>query len=122
MTSAWPTSSPVKSQQPDTDTHQTHRTYKAHTPPQSYTKQQHANQTLSNFSESVIELFRHQTELTQSTQCLHQQTTDALNNIAKSSSLQENLHFINHIPIFKAKDPNLSMKVRTNRQGCFIKK
>ena len=35
---------------------------------------------------------------------LHQQTTDALNNIAKSSSLQENLHF-NDIPIFKAKDP-----------------
>ena len=28
-----------------------------------------------------------------------------LNNIAKSSSLQENLSFINDIPIFKAKDP-----------------
>ena len=38
-------------------------------------------------------------------QCLHQQTTDALNNITKSSSLQENVHFINDIPIFKAKDP-----------------
>ena len=52
-----------------------------------------------------MELFRHQTELTHSTQYLHQQTTDALNYIAKSSSLQENEHFINDIPIFKAKDP-----------------
>ena len=33
-------------------------------------------------------------ELTYSTQLLHQQTTDALNNIAKSSLLQENLDFI----------------------------
>ena len=32
-------------------------------------------------------------------------TTDALNNIAKSMSLQGNLHFINDIPIFKTKDP-----------------
>ena len=31
--------------------------------------------------------------------------TDALENIAKSSSFQENQHFINDIPIFKAKDP-----------------
>ena len=44
-------------------------------------------------------------ELTYSIQLLHQQTTDAQNDIAKSSSLQENLHFINDIPIFKAKDP-----------------
>ena len=42
--------------------------------------------------------------MTHSTQLLHQQTTDALNNKAKSSSLWENLHFINDIPIFKAKD------------------
>ena len=30
---------------------------------------------------------------------------EALNNIAKSSSFQENQHFMNDIPIFKAKDP-----------------
>ena len=51
------------------------------------------------------ELLRHWTELTHSTQCLHEQCIDALNNIAKTSSLQENLPFINDIPIFKAKDP-----------------
>ena len=39
------------------------------------------------------------------TQQLHQQTTDALNNIAKSSSFHENKHCINDIVIFKAKDP-----------------
>ena len=47
----------------------------------------------------------HQTELTHSTQCSHQQTTDALHNIAKSSALQENVHFTHDIPIFKAKGP-----------------
>ena len=30
---------------------------------------------------------------------------DALHNTAKSSALQENVHLINDIPIFKAKDP-----------------
>ena len=50
-------------------------------------------------------MFRRQTELTHSTQWLHQQTTDVLNNIAKSSSFQENQHFINNIVLFKAKDP-----------------
>ena len=94
------------SQQPDIDTHQTHRTYKAHTPPQNYTNQQHPSQTTTNFNESVIELFRHQTELSQSTQCLHQQTTDALTNITKSSSLKKNVHFINDIPCLKPKTPN----------------
>ena len=69
-----------------------------------YINQQHPNQTPFNLNQSVMKRFRHQNELTHSTQCLHQQTTDALNNIAKSCSLQENLHFINDIPIFKAKD------------------
>ena len=31
--------------------------------------------------------------------------TGALKNIARSSTFQENQHFINDIPIFKAKDP-----------------
>ena len=30
---------------------------------------------------------------------------DALENIARSSAFQENQHFINHILIFKTKDP-----------------
>ena len=37
-----------------------------------------------------------------STQWLHHQTTDALENIAKFSLFQENQHFTNLIPIFKA--------------------
>ena len=58
-----------------------------------------------DFNQSVVELLKCPTELTHSTQCLHQQTTDALHSITKSSSLQENLHFIHDIPMFKAKYP-----------------
>ena len=57
-----------------------------------------------DFNQSVIKLSRNKTELTHSTQCLQQQSADALINITKSSYLQENLHFINDIPIFKVKD------------------
>ena len=103
-TSAWPTSNHTMPLQPEINTHQIHRPYKSYTPPQTYKNQQHLNQTLFNFNQSVFKCFRCQTELTHSTQCLHQQTTDALNNIAISYPLQENLHFINNIPIFKAKD------------------
>ena len=39
------------------------------------------------------------------TQCLHQQMIDVLENIARSSTFQENQHFRNNIPIFKANDP-----------------
>ena len=53
----------------------------------------------------MVDLLKHQTDLAHNTQHLHQQTTDALHNIAKSSALQENVHFINDIPMFKAKDP-----------------
>ena len=91
------------SQQPEIDTHQTQRPYKAHTPQQTYTNQQHPSQTPFDFNQSVVELFRHQIELIHNTLQVHQQTTDALHNIAKSSSLQENLHFLNDIHIFKAK-------------------
>ena len=55
----------------------------------------------------MVALLRHQTELADSTQCLHQQTTDVLHNIAKSSALQVNLHFIHDIPILKQKTPIL---------------
>ena len=59
---------------------------------------------LPNLNQSVVKLLRHQTELVHNTQCLHQQTIDALHNIAKSSALQEHVNFINNMPIFKAKD------------------
>ena len=103
-TSAWPTSNHTVAQKPEINMHQIHRHCEEHTPPQTYINQQHPSQIPVNLNQSAIELFRHQNELTHSTQCLQQQTTDVLNNITKSSSLQENLHFINDIPIFKAKD------------------
>ena len=58
-----------------------------------------------DFNQPIVELFRHQTKLTHSTQWLYQKTTAALENIAKSLSFQENQQFINDTPIFKAKDP-----------------
>ena len=61
--------------------------------------------TPTNLNQSVADLLRCQTDLAHYTQCLHQQTTDVLCNIAKSSALQENVPFINDIIIFKAKDP-----------------
>ena len=44
-------------------------------------------------------------KLTHSTQCLHQQMMDALQKIVRPSISQESQHFINIIPVFKAKDP-----------------
>ena len=79
------------------------RPYGTTTSHHAYVNQQPSNQTSFNFNQYIVELLRWQTELTHSAQWFHQQTTDALNNIAKSSSFQENQHFINDIPIFKAK-------------------
>ena len=94
------------SQQPEVKTHQVYRPYKDYIPlQQTHMNQLYPNQTTLDLNQLVVKCFRHQTELTHSTQCLHQQTTDALNNKTRSSSHQENLHFINDIPIFKAKDP-----------------
>ena len=76
-----------------------------HIHPTNLYEQQQASQTPFDFNQSVIKLFRHQTELTHRAQHLHQQTRDVLNDIAKSSSLQEYFHFINDILIFKATDP-----------------
>ena len=89
------------------DTYHLQRPYETHTSPQAYVNQQSLNQNSFNFNQSVFELFQRQTELTHSTQWLHQQTADALNNIAKSSSFHENQHFISNIPIFKAKEPSI---------------
>ena len=55
----------------------------------------------------MAELLEHQRELAHSTQCLHQQITNALHNITKSSAHHVNLHFIHDIPMFKAKDPQM---------------
>ena len=57
-----------------------------------HTNVQYPNHISLDLNQSVVELFRHQTELTHSTQCLHQQTMDTLNWIARFSSHQENLH------------------------------
>ena len=93
------------SQQPDSDTYHTQRLYEPHSSPHAYVNQQSPSQTFFNFNQAIIKLFRCQTELTYSVKYLHQQTTDALTNIAKSSSLQENQHCINDMPKFKVKDP-----------------
>ena len=58
---------------------------------------------------SVVKLLQHHMELTHGTQHLQQQMTNALQNIARSSAFQENQHFINDIPFFKAKDPQSLM-------------
>ena len=82
------------------------QTSRNNTNPETNMTRQHLHQTIFDFNQSVVDLFRHQMELAHSTQSLHQLTTDALH-IAKSSSLQENLNFINDNLMFKAKDPQL---------------
>ena len=72
--------------------------------PNAYVGQQPPNLNPFDFNQSVVEFFQFQTELMHSTQCLHQQIMDALEDIARSSTFQENQHFINDISIFKAKD------------------
>ena len=85
--------------------HPAYRYQELQTPTLSNSPEQQTCKANTNLNQSVVDLLRHQTDLTQNTQCLHQQTTDALYNIAKSSALQKNVHFINDIPMFKAKDP-----------------
>ena len=51
---------------------------------------QHQIHQTPNFNQSVVALLGYQKELAHSTQCLHQQTTDALHNITKSSALPKN--------------------------------
>ena len=86
--------------------HITHRDLMKHFYlPNAYIGQQAPNLTPFDFNQSVVELFRHQNELTHSTQQLNQQITDALENISKSPSFQEKQYFISDILIFKAKDP-----------------
>ena len=73
-----------------------------------YVNQQPPNSNSFHINQFVVELFRCQTKVTYSNQWLHQQTTDPLENIAKSSSFQENQYFINDLPIFKVKDSQSS--------------
>ena len=79
------------------------RPYEMATPPHAYVNQQPSNLIPFDFNQYSIKLFRDQTELTHSTQWFHQQTTDALEDIAKSSSFQENQQFINDILTLKTK-------------------
>ena len=65
-------------QQPEINTHKIYIPYKDHIPTQTHIKQQHHIQSIKHF--------RYQTELTHSMQHLLQKTTDALNNITRSSS------------------------------------
>ena len=69
-----------------------------------YVSQQQPNLTPLDLNHSVVRLFQCQIELIHSIQCLHQQMMDALQNIARSSPFKESQHFMNDIPIFKAKD------------------
>ena len=84
------------------NTHPTYRHEELQTHPYTDFSDPQIHQISTNLNQSVVKLLRHQTDLAHNTQCL--QTTDALHNIAKSSALQENVHFTNDIPIFKAKD------------------
>ena len=92
-------------QQPEINAHHVYRPFEDDTPPQTNTNQPFSNHNALDLNQSVVKLFRHQAELTHSIQCLHQQTTGALSSITRSSLHQGTLHFINIIPIFKAKDP-----------------
>ena len=56
-TSALLTSNHTMSQQPEINTHQIHRHYEEHTPPQTYINQQHPNQTPFNLNQSVVKPF-----------------------------------------------------------------
>ena len=101
-TSTWPSYNYNMSQQPEINRHQVYRPYKYHIPHQTHTNQQYPHQASRH--QSVCCWISSKTELTHRIQHLHQQTTDALNIITRSSSHQENLQLINYIPVFKAKD------------------
>ena len=105
QTSMWPPSQQAMSFTPIVDFHQTYHCQESQTNKNSDCIEHQVHQIPPDFNQSLAALLRHQTELGHSTQCLHQQTTDVLHNITKSTALQENLHFIHDIPIFKAKIP-----------------
>ena len=77
------------SKQSNNDRYHLQKPYQTHTSPHAYVNQQSPNQASFDFSQSVVELFQRWTELIHSTQWFHQQTTDALNDIAKSSSFKK---------------------------------
>ena len=89
-TLSWQTNNFGIPQHPNNDAYHSQRPCETPVFPHAYVNQQPPNPTPFDFNQSIVELFRHKTELTCSTQWLHQQTTDALENIARSSSFQEN--------------------------------
>ena len=103
-TLSWQTNKFGILQHSNNEAYHSQRPYETPVSPHTYVNQQPPNLTQFDFNQSVVALLTHQTELAHSTQWIHQQTTDTLEHIAKSSLFQENQHFINHILIFKAKD------------------
>ena len=104
---AWHTTHPNIPHAPCVNTNPAYRHKELQTNTQSNSPKQQIYQTPTDLNLSVLDLLRYQTDLAHNMQPLHQQPRDSLHNIAKSSALQENVHFFNHIPIFKAKDPQL---------------
>ena len=104
-TSSWQRNTFGIPQHSNNDVYHSQRPYGTPVSSHACVNQQPFNPTPFDFNQSIVKLFRCQTELTHSTQWPHQQITDALENIAKSSLFQENQHFINDIPIWKPKDP-----------------
>ena len=102
----WPPNQQAMLFTPHFDSHQTYKCQEHQTKTHPDFIDHQVHQTPVDFNQSVVALMRHQSELAHSTQCLHQQTTDALHNIAKLSALQENLHFIHDIHILKPKTPS----------------
>ena len=84
-TSALPRYNHNMSHESKINAHQVDRPYEDHISPQTHRNQQYPNQTSLDLNQSVGKLFRCQTELTHSTQYVHQQTSDALKSIARSS-------------------------------------
>ena len=101
---SWQTKNFDIPQHSNNEAYHSQRLYEIPVYPHAYVNQQPPNLTPFDFNQSVVKLFRHQTELTHSTLLLCQQTTNTLENIGKSSSFQANQHFIDDIQIFKAKD------------------
>ena len=83
-TTAWLTFNIAMSQQPEIDTSNSQASQSTYTPTNLYKPKTPQSDPFQ--LQSFIKLFRCQTKLTHSTH-LHQQTTDALNNVTKFSPL-----------------------------------
>ena len=87
QTLTWPPNKQAISFTPHVDSHQTCNCQEPQANAHSDYIDHEVHQTPPDFNQSVVALLKHQTESDHSTQCLHQQTTDVLHNIIKSSAL-----------------------------------